>query len=55
MTDHAQMARAYMTEARSRHGNEKQREFVSWLVSKARARLHRHIKAGKVGQQELSL
>lgn len=55
MTDHAHMARVYMTEARTRHGNPSQREFVTWLVSKARDRHHRHIRAGKTGQQEMKL
>lgn len=53
MTDHAHMARVFMREARTRHGNPSQREFVTWLVSKARARHHRHIKAGRTGQQDL--
>lgn len=54
MTDH-HMARVYLREARSRHGNQHQREFVSQLVRWARARHHRHIKAGRTGQQELKL
>lgn len=53
MTDHAHMARVFMREARTRHGNESQREFVSQLVTWARDRHHRHIKAGKTGQQDL--
>lgn len=55
MTSCAHMARVYMREARARHGNQSQREFVSTLVGWARDRHHRHIKAGRTGQQELIL
>lgn len=55
MTIHANMARVYMREARSRHGNPSQREYVSTLVGWARDRHHRHIKAVRAGQQELKL
>lgn len=55
MTDHRYMARVFMREARSRHGNPAQREYVSMLVRWARDRHYRHIKAGMTGQQELPL
>lgn len=55
MTIHAHMARVFMREARIRHGNPSQREYVSTLVGWARDRHHRHIKAGMTGQQELKL
>lgn len=50
------MARAFMTEARSRRHLPAQREFVAWLVQKARYRHHRHInqrRAIRTGQLEL--
>lgn len=56
MTDHHHMARVFLREARSRHGNPKQREYVSTLVSWARDRNHRHInqrRALRTGQLEL--
>ena len=43
MTTHRHMAHVYMAEARSRHGNPKQREYVAQLVRWARIRMHRHI------------
>lgn len=56
MIDHQHMARVFMREARSRHGNEHQRAYVSELVRWARARHHRHInqrRAIRTGQLEL--
>lgn len=55
MTDHRHMARVFMREARSRHGNPAQREYVSTLVRWARDRHHRHIKARRAGQLGLNL
>lgn len=53
MTDHAHMRAVFMREARTRHGNESQREFVTWLVSKARDRHHRHMRDSRCGQMEI--
>lgn len=55
VTDHRHMARVFMREARSRHGNPAQLEYASMLVRWARDRHYRHIKAGMTGQQELPL
>ena len=55
MTIHANMARVFMREARSRHGNPSQREYVSTLVGWARDRHHHHIKARQAGQLGLNL
>ena len=55
MTDHAHMRAVFMREARTRHGNESQREFVSELVRWARDRHHRHIRAGRAQQIALPL
>lgn len=55
MTDHAYMARIYLAEVRSRHGNPARRAFVARLVRWARDRHHRHIKAGRAQQIALPL
>ena len=49
---HQHMARVYMAEARSRHRNPAQRDYVSTLVRWARDRHHRHVREAK-RQREL--
>lgn len=54
-THHQHMARVYMREARSRHDNPAQLEFVSTLVRWARDRHHRYIRERRSGQLRMAI
>lgn len=54
-THNQQMARVFMREARSRHGNPAQRDYVSTLVRWARDRHHRYLRERRSGQLRMAI